>query len=96
MESPTDPRWKRLWADLYDPLGIQFYATLGNHDWVLPDSPAAEMLFSRESPSWRMPATYYTYTAGPVQFFALDTDVISDKQLDWLTEQLDGAERPGR
>jgi tartrate-resistant acid phosphatase type 5 len=89
MESPSDPRWKRLWADLYDPLRIQFYATLGNHDWGLPNSPAAEVLFSRDSPSWRMPATYYTYTAGPVQFFALDTDVISDKQLDWLTEQLD-------
>jgi tartrate-resistant acid phosphatase type 5 len=89
MESPSDPRWKKLWADLYDPLGIQFYATLGNHDWILPNSPAAEILYSRNSPSWRMPATYYTFTAGPAQFFALDTDVISDKQLDWLTQQLD-------
>jgi tartrate-resistant acid phosphatase type 5 len=89
MHSPSDPRWKKLWADLYDPLGIRFYATLGNHDWVLPNSPAAEILYSRDSPSWRMPATYYTYTAGAAQFFALDTDVISDKQLDWLIQQLD-------
>jgi hypothetical protein len=33
-----------------------------------------------------MPATYYTFTAGPVQFFALDTNNVSssDKQLAWL------------
>jgi hypothetical protein len=36
-----------------------------------------------------MPAAYYTFTAGPAQFFALDTDVISEPQLRWLGEQLD-------
>ncbi|MCA1606379.1 MAG: metallophosphoesterase, partial [Acidobacteria bacterium] len=70
MESPVDPRWKSWWAELYDPLGIKFYATLGNHDWGLADSPAAEILYSERSSSWRMPAPYYTFTAGPVQFFA--------------------------
>jgi hypothetical protein len=89
MESPDDPRWKTWWSTLYDPLKIPFYATLGNHDWNQPNSPAAEILFTRESTSWRMPATYYTFTAGPVQFFALDTDVISEAQLLWLTAELD-------
>jgi 3',5'-cyclic AMP phosphodiesterase CpdA len=89
MESPADPRWQTWWSALYDPLKIPFYATLGNHDWNQPNSPAAEVLFSRESPSWRMPATYYTFTAGPVQFFALDTDIISEAQRLWLTAELD-------
>ncbi|HET6566937.1 MAG TPA: metallophosphoesterase, partial [Rhodothermales bacterium] len=35
-----------------------------------------------------MPATYYTYTAGPVQFFALETDVLSDAELMWLDREL--------
>ncbi len=35
-----------------------------------------------------MPAPYYTYTAGPVQFFALDTNELSDKQLFWLRDEI--------
>jgi hypothetical protein len=38
-----------------------------------------------------MPAAYYTFTAGPAQFFALDTDVISEAQLLWLREALDAS-----
>jgi tartrate-resistant acid phosphatase type 5 len=89
MASPTDPRWPTWWSALYDPLQIPFYATLGNHDWNQPNSPAAEILFSHHSPSWRMPAAYYTFEAGPVQFFALDTDIISEAQLLWLRTALD-------
>lgn len=84
MSGPDDERWQTWWSDLYDPLKIAFYATLGNHDWGQPNSPAAEIVFSQRSPSWRMPAAYYTFTAGDAQFFALDTDVISEKQLQWL------------
>ena len=88
MASPTDARWKTLWDELYDPLKIKVYASLGNHDWVLSDSPAAEILYSANSQSWRLPAPYYTFTAGPVQFFALDTNEISDAQLMWLDTEL--------
>lgn len=36
-----------------------------------------------------MPASYYTFTAGPVQFFALDRQsATSDKQLAWLDAEL--------
>ncbi|MCI0389718.1 MAG: metallophosphoesterase [Acidobacteria bacterium] len=89
MESPSDPRWKTWWNELYDPLGIKVYATLGNHDWGFADSPAAEILYTQKSPSWRMPAPYYTFTAGPVQFFALDTNEVSEAQLLWLKDELE-------
>ena len=89
MESPSDPRWKTWWDDVYNPLAIKFYATMGNHDWGYPDSPAAEILYGLQSPSWRMPAPYYTFTAGPVQFFALDTNEVSEAQLIWLKAELD-------
>ena len=88
MESPTTDRWKRLWDEHYDPLGIKIYATLGNHDWLGLDSPAAEILYSDRSPTWRLPAPYYTYTAGPVQFFAIDTNEMSVAQFMWLDEEL--------
>jgi tartrate-resistant acid phosphatase type 5 len=87
MHSVRDPRWKNCWEDLYGPMGITVYATLGNHDWVLPDSPASEILYS--SASWKMPSPYYTFTAGPVQFFAIDTEEISKAQMAWLREALD-------
>ncbi len=89
MNSPTDPRWQTWWSALYDPLKIPFYASFGNHDWNQPNGPAAEILFSERSPTWRMPAAYYTFEAGPVQFFALDTDIISEAQLLWLADALD-------
>jgi hypothetical protein len=92
LPSPTDSRWRTWWDDMYGPLRLPIYATLGNHDWGLPDSPAAEILHTRNSPTWRMPAPYYTFTAGPAQFFALDTNEVSAAQLQWLDEAL-GASR---
>jgi hypothetical protein len=89
MASPSDPRWLSQWEDLYGPIGIRFYPSLGNHDWKLPDSPAAEILYSSRSSSWVMPALYYTFTAGPVQFFAIDTEEISLQELLWLRGELD-------
>jgi hypothetical protein len=75
---------------VYGPLGITFYPTLGNHDWGHPDSPAAQILYQSKSNNWRMPAPYYTFTAGPVQFFALDTQSIaaSEKQIAWLDREI--------
>jgi len=88
MRGVDDPRWKTWWDQLYDPLGIQFYATLGNHDYGFPQSPEAEILYSKKSPSWRMPATRYTYTAGSVQFFATDSQKMTPDQLEWLQKEL--------
>jgi tartrate-resistant acid phosphatase type 5 len=88
MDSTDDPRWQSQWEKMYGGMGIRFYTTLGNHDWGQSDSPAAELLYSAKSPNWNMPAPYYTYTAGPVQFFALDTNELSDKQLFWLRDEI--------
>jgi hypothetical protein len=96
MASPADARWQTWWEDHYGPLGITFYATLGNHDWVNPDSPAAEILYRSPRNSWRMPAPYYTFTAGPVQFFALDTQSVgqSARQIAWLDAELSRSTAP--
>ncbi|MGA3186623.1 MAG: metallophosphoesterase [Bryobacteraceae bacterium] len=88
MMSPADPRWQTQWEQLYGPMGIKFYATLGNHDWASPDSPAAEILYSEKSPDWRLPAPYYTFTAGAVQFFAFDTVECNEAELQWLDSEL--------
>ena len=86
--SPDDPRWKISWVNQYQSLGIPFYISLGNHDWYEPAGPISEVIYSRTSKSWKLPAYYYTYTAGDAQFFAINTNALTDKQLTWLREEL--------
>jgi tartrate-resistant acid phosphatase type 5 len=88
MNSPVEPRWQQQFARLYEPMRIRFYPSLGNHDWALADSPAAEIEHTASSPYWRMPALRYTFVAGPVQFFSIDTNVVTRAELDWLDREL--------
>ena len=88
LATPTDERWQQEFERIYGPLHIPFFASLGNHDWVLADSPAAEILHSGGSDRWRLPALRYSFVAGPVQFFALDTNLVTRAELDWLDAEL--------
>jgi len=88
MSGPQDPRWERDFVRLYEPMHLVFYPSLGNHDWYQTDSPAAEVVRSGQDRLWHMPATRYTFVAGPVQFFAIDTNVITRAELDWLDGEL--------
>jgi tartrate-resistant acid phosphatase type 5 len=86
MKGTDDPRWRDWWETLYGPLGIPFYPTLGNHEWYSDDGAAAEIAY--HSPSWKFPSPYYSFTAGPVQFFAIDTSEISEAQVIWLDKAI--------
>ncbi|WP_263410262.1 metallophosphoesterase [Terriglobus tenax] len=93
VSSPQDEKWDAFWEQPYGPMKIRFYPSLGNHDYLQADGPAAEVLYSNRSKTWTMPATFYTYTAGPVQFFAIDTQELSDtklfqRQVAWLDAEL--------
>ncbi|HEX7183901.1 MAG TPA: metallophosphoesterase [Thermoanaerobaculia bacterium] len=100
LNSPTHPRWQTDWEDLYSRLGIRIYATLGNHDYRDPASPKAQIARSRLSKTWCLPRPYYTFVAGPVQFFAVDTDPIEklrssvDEQMSWLDGALATSRAP--
>jgi tartrate-resistant acid phosphatase type 5 len=91
-----DPKWKTRWEDLYTPLGIPIYATLGNHDYGHPPvicpaeraSPDAEVAYTKLSKSWRMPSRYYAFKAGPVLFIAIDTEGWERPQLEWIRKTL--------
>jgi hypothetical protein len=61
--------------------GIKFYASLGNHD--LPDRQIAYKLFNMNG------QRYYTFKPKDgIRFFALDSNYMDKKQLDWLEGQL--------
>ena len=94
LDELFDPRWQRDWERFYTQLGIRFYATFGNHDHYTVRGAETEIRRSLRSASWCLPKPYYTFTAGPVQFFALDTNPIENRepayreQLDWLERAL--------
>lgn len=81
-----DPRdYRRSFERPYRPVvrrGVRVRASLGNHD-VVTNTEAVMRLF-------RMPHRYYTFTEGPVQFFALDTSrrSVDDEQRRWLDREL--------
>ena len=100
LNSPIHPRWRTNWEALYNGLGIRIYAVLGNHDYYDSASPPAEMARSRLSRTWCLPRPYYTFRAGPVQLFAVDTDPIArgdasvEEQLSWLDGALAASRAP--
>jgi 3',5'-cyclic AMP phosphodiesterase CpdA len=59
--------------------GVQFYATLGNHD------NTNERFYK---PFNMNGASYYTYKKGNVRFFALDSNYMDPKQTSWLETEL--------
>ncbi len=98
-----DPDFHDLWEVFYGPLHIPFYPTFGNHDYgegegactLRHGDPQAEIDYSRLSETWRMPAAYYSFNAGPVQFFALDTVKWNLTERAWLEALLKQPLPPG-
>lgn len=58
---------------------MPWFVALGNHD-----APKAK----EQVAFFKMPARYYTFTQGPVQFFVLDTNIFYPLQQQWLENQL--------
>jgi hypothetical protein len=96
IRNTNDPVWKARWEDLYTPLGVPFYASLGNHDYGHPPvicpgqraSPDSEIRYTGHSRSWHMPARYYTFVAGSVRFIAIDTEGWSTAEFAWIKKTL--------
>jgi hypothetical protein len=79
-EKPAD--YKSKFEDVYRPLinqQVKFYAALGNHD-----EPAQRFYehFNMEGKE------YYRFTKGNVAFYALNSNYMDKKQIDWLQSEL--------
>ena len=69
----------------YKPLldaGVKFYAALGNHD---PPSERFYKFFNMNGES------YHAFKQGNARFFALDSNYMDPKQIDWLKSELQSA-----
>lgn len=87
VRSAEDSKWKTHFLDIYQPLGLTFYASLGNHDYA--GNVPAQIEFTQKSNLWQMPDRYFKFTKGDIEFFALDTNVFEEPQRKWLKEALD-------
>ncbi len=79
-ESPKD--FEEKFSDVYKPLldaKVKFYAALGNHDLPLQAHYENFNMNGKE---------YYRFKKGNVAFYALNSNRIDQKQLQWLREQL--------
>jgi len=79
-EKDFQNKFEKPYKSLLD-AGIKFYASLGNHD--LPDRQIAYKPFNMNG------KRYYTFKPQEgVRFFALDSNYMDKKQLDWLESEL--------
>ena len=79
-ETPAD--YKKKFQDIYQPLldnKVKFYASLGNHDQ--PNERFYE-LFNMNGKE------YYRFTKGNVAFYALNSNYMDKKQVQWLQDEL--------
>jgi predicted phosphodiesterase len=65
--------------------GVKFYAALGNHD-----DPNQRFYKPFNMDGER----YYTYTKGNIRFFALDSNYMDRRQLDWFRRELEMSGSP--
>lgn len=81
-ESVDDPAFVRTFEEPYGELPFPWWVILGNHDYggngrgTEPQRGQVQLDYAHRNPKWRLPAPYYSFTAGPVDFFALDTNSI--------------------
>ncbi len=79
-ETPKD--YKMKFEDVYRPLldmEVKFYASLGNHD------KPAQRFYQYFNMNGK---EYYRFTKGNAAFYALNTNYLDKKQLEWLESEL--------
>jgi predicted phosphodiesterase len=85
-ERPQDyvRKFERPYKLLLD-AGVEFYATLGNHD-----DPNQRYY----KPFHMNGRRYYTFTKGPIRFYVLDSSYFDEEQLEWIARELQQGDEP--
>jgi tartrate-resistant acid phosphatase type 5 len=81
-----DKHFNNKFEKPYADLNFDFYPVLGNHDHY--GNTQAQVDYTQFSTKWKMPAKYYHYVKGNVQFFAIDSSKFDATQQSWLKNAL--------
>lgn len=92
VHSVDDEQFRTKFEEPYANLQLQFWVTLGNHDFgLLPVEfwrTDYQIEYSARSSKWNMPDHFYTFAREHVTFVSLDTNMIM-LGLDWVRDQKD-------
>ena len=81
-----DQKFAQPYKALLD-TGVKFYAALGNHD-----DPGRQILYDDFNMGGR---TYYSFAPrDDVQFFALNSNYMDRRQLEWFEKEISGSKSP--
>jgi len=86
VSSPTDSQWKDKFERPYQDLEINFYPTLGNHDYF--GNVEAQWEYSKINHKWKFPGRYYSFKECTADFFVIDAEQFDEEQALWLEESL--------
>lgn len=86
VESAHDSEWKEKFEKPYRDLEINFYPTLGNHDYF--GNIEAQWDYSKVNPKWKFPGRYYSFSECFIDFFVIDAERFDREQQDWLKESI--------
>jgi hypothetical protein len=81
VSSVTDEQFNTAFELPYAEIDLPFYAVLGNHDYGGGGAGTQfykgqfQVDYTAVSAKWRMPAAYYRFGVGGVEFFGLDTNM---------------------
>lgn len=92
VRSVNDAQFQSKFEKPYAELPFRFYMVLGNHDYR--GSVEAQLAYTQKSKKWYLPLRYYDFQAGPVSFFALDTNQPDAKQLAYFQARLKEVKTP--
>ncbi|MFM8268768.1 MAG: metallophosphoesterase, partial [Pseudomonadota bacterium] len=86
VKSAHDPQWKTKFEEPYQGLDINFYPTLGNHDYF--GNVEAQFEYSQVNPKWKFPERFYSFSECFVEFFVIDAERFDQEQALWIQEAI--------
>ncbi|MFN8578036.1 MAG: metallophosphoesterase [Candidatus Sericytochromatia bacterium] len=87
VKSVDDPQFITKFENPYKDIDLNFYMTLGNHDYR--GNVQAQIDYTDKSKKWTMLGRTYNFSYGDVDFFSLDTNNPTDKQISRLKRDID-------
>ncbi len=86
VKSVDDPQFITKFEKPYENIDLKFYMTLGNHDYR--GNVNAEIDYTKKSKKWTMLGRTYNFSYKNADFFSLDTNNPTEKQITRLQRDI--------
>ncbi len=87
VTSIQDPQFQSKFETPYKDIKFPFYIAFGNHDYL--GCVSCYLEYSKISPKWKMPSSYYTIIDSDIELFIINTEDFDETQALWLQNSLE-------